>query len=153
MFFLVIVWRIKLAILLPTMTRLTVIDESGAHSFGQLGFGELGVSADDFARATGWVLKPEGLCKRDLCLPVRNVAAISDGAAIDVAEFARVTERNMVIDESRNVMAIGEHASSRAKSMATLDAPNFTLPDINGNMVSLSDFAKRKKLLLAWSSW
>jgi peroxiredoxin len=37
--------------------------------------------------------------------------------------------------------------------MATLDAPNFTLPDINGKMVSLSDFAKRKKLILAWSSW
>ncbi len=153
MFFLVIVWRIKLAILLPTMTRLTVIDESGAHSFGQLGFGELGVSADDFARATGWVLKPEGLCKRDLCLPVRNVAAISDGAAIDVAEFARLTGRNMVIDASRNVAAMGEQASNRAAAMATLDAPNFTLPDINGNLVSLSDFAKRKKLLLAWSSW
>ena len=153
MFFLVIVWRIRLAILFPTMTRLTVIDETGSHSFDEMGFGELGVSADDFARATGWVLKPEGLCKDEICVPVSDTAAMSDGAAIDLAEFARVTERNMVIDESRNVMAIGEHASSRAKSMATLDAPNFTLPDINGNMVSLSDFAKRKKLLLAWSSW
>jgi peroxiredoxin len=50
-------------------------------------------------------------------------------------------------------MAMGEQASSRSASMATLDAPNFTLPDINGKMVSLSDFAKRKKLILAWSSW
>ena len=135
------------------MTQLTVIDESGSHSLGQVGFGELGVSANDFARATGWTLKPEGLCKGEVCVPVRDAAAMSDGTAIDVAEFARVTGRNMVIDALRNVMAIGEQASSRAALMATLDAPNFTLPDINGNLVSLSDFANRKKLILAWSSW
>jgi hypothetical protein len=135
------------------MTQLTVIDESGSHSLGQVGFGELGVSANDFASATGWTLKPEGLCKGEVCVPVRDAAAMSDGTAIDVAEFARVTGRNMVIDALRNVMAIGEQASSRAALMATLDAPNFTLPDINGNLVSLSDFANRKKLILAWSSW
>jgi hypothetical protein len=118
-----------------------------------LGFGKLGVSADDFARATGWTLKAEGLCKDEICVPVRDTAAMSNGASIDVAEFVRVTGRNMVIDSSRNVLAMGEQASSRAASMATLDAPNFTLPDINGNLVSLSDFANRKKLILAWSSW
>lgn len=153
MYFLVIVWRVGLAILLPTMTRLTVIDETGSHSFDDLGFGVLGVSADDFARATGWVLKAEGLCKDETCVPVGDTAAMTDGAAIDLAEFARVTERNMVIDASRNVVAIGEHAAKRATLMATLDAPNFTLPDINGNLVSLSDFNKRKRLILAWSSW
>ena len=135
------------------MTQLTVIDESGSHSFGQVGFGDLGVSADEFARATGWTLKAEGLCKGEVCVPVRDASAMSDGAAIDVVEFARVTGRNIVIDASRNMVAMGEQASSRAASMATLDAPNFTLPDINGNLISLSDFADRKKLILAWSSW
>ena len=135
------------------MTQLTVIDESGSHSFGQVGFGDLGVSADDFARATGWTLKAEGLCKGEVCVPVRDASAMSDGAAIDVVEFARVTGCNIVIDASRNMVAMGEQASSRAASMATLDAPNFTLPDINGNLISLSDFADRKKLILAWSSW
>ena len=135
------------------MTRLTVIDESGSHSRGQVGFGKLGVSAGDFARAKGWSLKPEGLCKGEICVPVRDTAAMSNGSAIDVAEFARVTGRNMVIDASRNVVAMGEQASSRVAAMTTLDAPNFTLLDINGNLVSLSDFANRKKLILAWSSW
>jgi hypothetical protein len=135
------------------MTQLTVIDESGSYSFDQVSFGEVGVNADDFARATGWTLKVEGLCKGEICVPVRDSAAMSNGEAIDIAEFARVTGRNVIIDSDRNVLAMGEQASSRSASMATLDAPNFTLPDINGNLVSLSDFAKRKKLLLAWSSW
>ena len=135
------------------MTQLTVIDESGSHSFDQVSFGEVGVNADDFARATGWTLKAEGLCKGEICVPVRESAAMSNGEAIDIAEFARVTGRNVIIDADRNVLAMGEQASSRSASMATLDAPNFALPDINGNLVSLSDFAKRKKLLLAWSSW
>ena len=135
------------------MTQLTVIDESGSYSFDQVSFGEVGVNADDFARATGWTLKAEGLCKGEICVPVRESAAMSNGEAIDIAEFARVTGRNVIIDANRNVLAMGEQASSRSASMATLDAPNFTLPDINGNLVSLSDFAKRKKLLLAWSSW
>ena len=135
------------------MTQLTVIDESGSYSFDQVSFGEVGVNADDFARATGWTLKAEGLCKGEVCIPVRDSAAMSDGEAVDIAEFARVTGRNMLVDETRHVVALGEQASSRSASMATLDAPNFTLPDINGNLVSLSDFAKRKKLLLAWSSW
>ena len=135
------------------MTRLTVIDENGSHSFDQVSFGVLGVSAHDFARTTGWTLKVEGLCKGEICVPVRESAAMSNGEAIDIAEFARVTGRNVIIDADRNVLAMGEQASSRSASMATLDAPNFTLPDINGNLVSLSDFAKRKKLLLAWSSW
>lgn len=135
------------------MTRLTVIDESGSHSFEKVGFGNLGVSANSFSHATGWTLKAEGLCKDEMCVPVRDTAAMSNGVSIDVAEFARVTGRNMVIDSSRNVVAMGEQASSRAAAMATLDAPNFTLPDINGNLISLSDYANRKKLILAWSSW
>ena len=135
------------------MTQLTVIDESGSHSFEKVGFGNLGVSANSFSHATGWTLKAEGLCKDEICVPVRDTATMSDGASIDVAEFARVTDRKTVIDAARNVVALGEQASARAESMATLDAPNFTLPDINGNLVSLSDFAHRKKLILAWSSW
>jgi hypothetical protein len=140
-------------ILLLTMTQLTVIDESGSHAFAHVGFGEMGVGAKEFASATGWTLKAEGLCKGEICVPVRNSAAMSNGEAIDIAEFARVTGRSMVVDASRNIVAMGEQASSRATAMATLDASNFTLPDINGYLVSLSDFAKRKKLLLAWSSW
>jgi hypothetical protein len=107
----------------------------------------------DFEKTTGWVLKPEGLCKGDICYPVRNVSELSDGVNIDLAMFAKLTNQSLVFDSEYEVAALGELASTRAKSMSTLDAPDFKLPDIHGKQISFSDFNRRKRLLLAWSSW
>ena len=116
-------------------------------------FGEFAVSLADFARATGWQLKPEGLCIDEICVPVREANRLTDGASIDLVEFARVTKQNIVFDRQRQVAALGERADSRSDSMSSLLAPNFKLPDIHGRQVSFSDFNRRKRLLLAWSSW
>ena len=116
-------------------------------------FGEFAVSLADFARATGWQLKPEGLCIDEICVPVREANRLTDGASIDLVEFARVTKQNIVFDRQRQVAALGERADSRGDSMSSLLAPDFKLPDIHGRQVSFSDFNRRKRLLLAWSSW
>ena len=116
-------------------------------------FGEFAVSLADFARATGWQLKPEGLCIDEICVPVREANRLTDGTSIDLVEFARVTKQNIVFDRQRQVAALGERADSRGDSMSSLLAPDFKLPDIHGRQVSFSDFNRRKRLLLAWSSW
>ena len=116
-------------------------------------FGEFAVSLADFARATGWQLKPEGLCIDEICVPVREVNRLTVGTSIDLVEFARVTQQNIVFDRRRQVAALGERADSRSESMSSLLAPDFKLPDIHGRQVSFSDFNRRKRLLLAWSSW
>ena len=116
-------------------------------------FGEFAVSLADFARATGWQLKPEGLCIDEICVPVSEANRLTDGASIDLVEFARVTKQNIVFDRQRQVAALGERADSRGDSMSSLLAPDFKLPDIHGRQVSFSDFNRRKRLLLAWSSW
>ena len=116
-------------------------------------FGEFAVSLADFARATGWQLKPQGLCIDEICVPVRESNRLTDGTSIDLVEFAQVTQQNIVFDRQRQVAALGERADSRSDSMSSLLAPDFKLPDIHGRQVSFSDFNRRKRLLLAWSSW
>ena len=116
-------------------------------------FGEFAISLDDFARATGWQLKPQGLCIDEICVPVRDAKTLTNQTQIDLVEFARVTNQNIVVDQERTVAALGEHADTRSEAMSTLDAPDFRLPDIHGRQVSFSDFNRGKRLLLAWSSW
>ena len=115
--------------------------------------GKVSVSNLVLEQATGWSLKPEGLCRDQVCVPVRNVQALIKDDQVDLAEFARLVSQNIVIDVQRKIVALGEQAQIRGTEMATLEAPDFTLPDIHGQQVSFSDYNRRKRLLLAWSSW
>ncbi len=115
--------------------------------------GEFSISNSVLEQATGWSLKPEGLCREQVCVPVRNAVALSKDDHINLAEFARLMKLNILIDGQRKIVALGEQAENRSASMSTLDAPDFTLPDIHGRQVSFSDYNRRKRLLLAWSSW
>ena len=132
-----------------------IVNHAGEIAHAEVGseFGQFTVQVDDFENITGWNLKVEGLCKGTVCIPARVLKGLTDGVSIDLVEFARVTNQNIVVDQERQIAALGEHADTRSEAMTTLDAPDFTLPDIHGKQVSFSDFNRRKRLLLAWSSW
>ncbi len=132
-----------------------VINSSGIATSVEVvaNFGEFAISLDDFAIVTGWQLKPEGLCFAETCVPVTDSSALTNSTHIDLVEFARVTNQNIVVDQKHKIAALGERANSRSEAMATLVAPDFRLPDIHGKQISFSDFNRRKRLLLAWSSW
>ncbi len=132
-----------------------VINSSGIATSVEVvaNFGEFAISLDDFAIVTGWQLKPEGLCFAETCVPVTDSSALTNSTHIDLVEFARVTNQNIVVDQKHKIAALGERADSRSEAMATLVAPDFRLPDIHGKQISFSDFNRRKRLLLAWSSW
>ncbi len=51
------------------------------------------------------------------------------------------------------VWSIGEAAKDAADRLLSLEAPDFTLPDMDGKPYSLSSFRGRKVFLLAWASW
>ncbi len=137
------------------MTSGIVVNRHGGKASVEVAakFGEFAVSPYDFTNVTGWQLKTQGLCLDEICVPVRDSSRLTDGQNIDLVEFARLTGQNIVVDQQRKVAALGERADSRTAAMTTLDAPDFRLPDIHGRQVSFSDFNRRKRLLLAWSSW
>ena len=96
------------------------------------------VSADQLERATGWALKPEGLCREAVCVPVRDRAALVGARGVDLAGFAA---------------ALGTAAADRGASLASLEAPDFSLPDLAGRRHTLSEHRGKKALLIAYASW
>jgi hypothetical protein len=112
----------------------------------------LAVDAAALTAATGWELKPEGLCKGEVCVPLLG-RAVSDGdGRIDLAEFAGALGLPFASDVGEGIAAVVD-----APDVETIrpgaPAPDVTLPDLDGQPVSFSRFTGRKRVLLAWASW
>jgi hypothetical protein len=101
----------------------------------------------------GWELKPEGLCREDVCIPVRDRGALVAGGRIDLAALARLLDRPLALDAANRCAALGTGHAARAASLATLEAPDFELPDLHGRMHALSAHRGKKVLLIAYASW
>jgi hypothetical protein len=114
----------------------------------------LWLSPADLMRATGFELKPEGLCRDAICVPVpkgRHAFATDD--AIDVVGFWHHLGHPIAHDETRTVWALGPGAGARRQALESLEAPDFTLPDLDGRPHALSDYRGRKVFLVSWASW
>jgi hypothetical protein len=109
----------------------------------------LTVDADSFAERTGWVAKPEGLCKADMCVPAPG-ADRGDGT-LDVSVVADRLRMPLLHDESGGVWALGPESGGRALASATAADPELMTAD--GNPFKLSSLHGRKVLLVAWASW
>jgi hypothetical protein len=103
--------------------------------------------------ALGWDLKPEGLCRGDVCVPVRDRDHLIVDGAVDLTEFAAALGRPLAIDAEEGAAAIGIATADLASRMAGLEAPDFTLPDLEGRLHSLSEHRGKKVLLVAYASW
>jgi hypothetical protein len=136
------------------MADITFLDaEHGARPVGGRADGDrVLVAADALTELTGWKLEPEGLCRESMCVPARD-DELSVGDEIDVARFARALGRPVVIDGPERVVALGERAADRRRPIESGDAPDFTLPQLEGGTFTFSSLGRRKKLLVAWASW
>jgi hypothetical protein len=115
----------------------------------------LWLSSADVRRATGWELKPQGLCREDVCVavPRGREGEFVRGGLVDIAAFWRHAGHPVVRDDSGEVWVLGTGARERARALRSLSAPDFTLPDLEGRRHSLSDHRGRKVLLVTWASW
>jgi hypothetical protein len=108
---------------------------------------------DDLREGIGLALEPQGLCRGDTCTPVQDRETLVFDDGIDLAALARVLGAPLALDAEERVAVIGESAASRAARLSSLEAPDFTLPDLDGRLHSLSDQRGRKALLIAYASW
>jgi hypothetical protein len=127
----------------------TVLTDAG--SFDVAAADGLWLSAADAERATGWSLKPKGMCQADLCVPL-PAGATRDGR-VDVAAFWAKLGAPLVHDEARQVWSLGIAAAERNAALDGLHAPDFTLPDLAGKPHRLAELRGKKVFLATWASW
>ena len=131
-----------------------LIDEGIPHDVeATVAGGRVLLSAVELGRATGWTLKPEGLCRDAVCVPVRDRAALVGAAGVDLAGFAAALGRPLALDLDEGLAALGTAAADRGAALASLEAPDFSLPDLSGRRHTLSEHRGKKALLIAYASW
>ena len=112
---------------------------------------DLWINARELEAATGWSLKPEGLCRGDVCVPVPPDHVAGD--TVNIAAFWRRMGNPIVHDAAADVWVLGTSAANRSASLRSLEAPDFALPDLTGVTHTLSAQRGKKVLLATWASW
>jgi hypothetical protein len=116
---------------------------------------ELWIGAQDLAAATGWSMKPEGLCRGDACLPVPRERAEDyiKGDMLNATAFWRRLQHPIAHDAAGELWVLGTSATDRSSALASLEAPDFALPDLAGATRTLAEQRGKKVLLATWASW
>ena len=135
------------------MAPVTVIEESARSVDGRVVDDRVVIDEADLPAALGWELKPEGLCRDDVCVPVRDRSSLVADGGLDVAAVAAALGRPSVLDADAGVVAIALPAETRRAALDGLVAPAFTLPDLDGNPHDFAEWHGRKRLLVAFASW
>jgi hypothetical protein len=135
------------------MARVTIVGDERIDVAAEIVDGRVLVTRDGLADALGWTLKPEGLCRDDVCVPVRDRDALVAGERVDVVAAAAALGRPTVVDADLGIVAVALDRERRATALQSLVAPDVTLLDLDGEPHALSQWRGQKRLLHAFSSW
>ncbi len=113
---------------------------------------DLTVSRATFEDGTGWAIEPEGACRGDICIPLRDDVFVADGERIDVAAAAAQMQLPLVTDDEHGVSALGPW-SGNGHALVSAEAPEFVLPDLDGDDFRLSSLRGQKVLILSWAPY
>lgn len=120
---------------------------------------QLWIKPEDLPRINDFELKPEGACFEELCIPVlqdrdSDMYVTRGGQGwFNMSGLADKLQQAYAVDYQDNVWSFGVMPMQRQSFFRGGEAPDFELPDRDGNMVRLSDFRGKKVLLLTWASW
>lgn len=100
----------------------------------------------------GWELKPQGLCRDSECVPVME-SDLVHGQSVDLRAAAKAVGVTSMLADDTDLVALSVPAKARSDALRGHRAPDFVLPDLDGEAHSLEQFAGRKRLLVAFASW
>lgn len=120
--------------------------------------GQLWITASDLKRATRFEVKPQGVCRDELCFPLpkaRQQEFVHKAPPVtwfNMTAFAQLVHQPVAHDAALATWYFGLRSDQR-QQLTSLEAPDFKLPDLHGNANRLSDFRGKKVLLVTWASW
>ena len=135
------------------MTTLTILRGDGEATVAARAAERATIAIADVAAATGWELRPEGLCRGAVCVPLRDRDALVVDDRVDLARLGEALHLPVVIDTEAGVAALGDDPVQIAASLRDRRAADFTLPTLAGTPFTFSSLGRKKKLLVAWASW
>ena len=77
----------------------------------------------------------------------------TSAGAVNAAAFWRRMGNPITHDAAGEVWVLGTGAADRSSSLQSLEAPDFSLPDLEGRSHTLSEHRGKKVLLATWASW
>jgi hypothetical protein len=107
------------------------------------------VDVEEFATGTGWHVQPQGLCRGDVCIPIPEDSL--QGHGLDLTRVADALRMPLVHDSAVGLWAMGPPAAGHVLESA--QAPDLTLPTVQGAPFELRSLRGRKVLLVVWASW
>jgi hypothetical protein len=136
------------------MTTFTIIDAERAVPVPARVAGER-VLLDRAALkdALGWEVHDGLLCNDAMCIPLADEGALVRDGGIDLTAFARALDRPLTVDTEEGAAFLGTSARERSQALAAQQAPDFSLPDLDGRLHTLREHRGKKILLVAWASW
>jgi hypothetical protein len=134
--------------------RFTLLDEGRAWSGDVLWDGDgLWLAPAALRAALGWELKPQGVCRGETCIPALAGGKLVRDGRVCVNALAAALGRPLAMDSEARTAYLGASSGERRQRLASLEAPDFALPDLAGRMHRLGDQRGRKVLLAAYASW
>ena len=107
------------------MLELTVLCDDGTRQVSaHVELGHVLVDETDLPAAIGWTLKPEGLCRADVCVPVRDPNRMRVGHRLDLGEVVAALDRPWVADLDAGIAALGAARSERRRRDTRSRAPD-----------------------------
>src|ERR1700737_3722787 len=99
------------------MARVTIITDDTRTVEATIDGDRILVEPATLPPALGWTLKPEGLCRDDTCVPVRDRSALFVDGRLDLAAVAGALGRPAVVDAPAGLAAIGLDAEPRRRAL------------------------------------